>query len=108
MSAYVQDRIEQQQAERQLLAADLVDHLTRAGHEARRVRIGTYPGVALWCRGGSSTVVLVDEDIVQWGRRWQHLARWRDSSATQLADRIVATLVRRVGAAARPGKGPRP
>lgn len=108
MSVYVLDQLEQQRAERQLLVADLLDHLTRAGHEARRIRIVIYPGVALCCRGGSSTVVLVDEDIVQWGSGWQHLARWRESSAEQLADRIVATLVRRAGAGVWAGKGSRP
>lgn len=107
VSAYVQERTEKQQAERQLLTADLVDHLTRAGHEARQVRIDTYPGVALWCSDGSSAVILVDDDVVQWGRRWQHLARWRESSAEQLAGQITATLLRRPASVVRADLEPR-
>lgn len=95
MDVYVEARTEVQQAERQLLAADLVAQFTAAGHEARAVRLGVYPGVALWCSGGASTVVLIDEDVIQWGRRWQHLARWRERAPEQLAGQVTATLTRR-------------
>ena len=108
MTTYVHDRTEHSQAERQLLAADFVEYFTSAGHEARQVRLGVYPGVALWCAGGASTVVLVDDDVVQWGRRWQHLCRWRESTTRHVAQRILKTLtVTSRGVAASAGRGER-